>query len=45
MSHQATVMRSQAHGLYRQGDIHDAVDMFVAAWAVLPEPREAQPPA
>ena len=45
MSHEATVMRSQAHGLYRQGDIHDAVDMFVAAWAALPEPRESQPPA
>jgi hypothetical protein len=38
-------MRSQAHRLYRQGDIHDAVDMFVAAWATLSEPRESQPPA
>ncbi len=45
MLHEAIVMRSQAHGLYRQGDIHDAVEMFVAAWAALPEPRESQPPA
>jgi len=45
MSHEAIVMRSQAHVLYRQGDIHDAVDMFLAAWAALPEPRESQPPA
>jgi tetratricopeptide (TPR) repeat protein len=45
MSSHATAIRSQAHHLYRQGDIEAAVDMLVAAWLALPAVRERQPTA